>query len=108
MLVRERMKKEIKAVHLLEQLLQRCDPEEIENLFMLQLVLKEERGLLKHLANCADEDYGHVFDLYSSLDLEEIGDKVSNSKQAEHHVQFQKFISHFIPEEELEDSKEYM
>jgi hypothetical protein len=31
---------------MLEDLLERCDPEEIDNIFLLQIVLKEERGLL--------------------------------------------------------------
>ena len=67
MLVRERMKKEIKAVHMLEELLDRCDPEEIDNIFLLQIVLKEEKGLLQHLAKCSNEDYQHVHDLYYGL-----------------------------------------
>lgn len=40
------MKKEVKAVHLLDELLQRCDPEEIDSIFLLQIVLKEEKVLL--------------------------------------------------------------
>ena len=46
MLVREKMKKEVKAVHLLDELLRRCEPEEIDKIFMLQIVYKEERALL--------------------------------------------------------------
>jgi N-acetylglutamate synthase-like GNAT family acetyltransferase len=46
MLVREKMKKEVKSVHLLDDLLQRCEPKEIDSIFLLQIILKEERALL--------------------------------------------------------------
>jgi hypothetical protein len=47
MLVKEKLMKEAKTVHLLDQLLQKCDPEEIDSIFMLQLVLKEETSILR-------------------------------------------------------------
>ena len=43
---REKMKKEIKAAQMLEDILERCDPEEIDNIFLLQAVMKEEKSLL--------------------------------------------------------------
>jgi len=65
------MKKEAKAVHILSNLLQRCDHEELENIFLLQAVLKEERGILKHLANCSNEDYESIFNIYESIKLDD-------------------------------------
>ena len=73
MLVRERMSQEVQAVEMLEDLLERCDPEEIDNIFLLQIVLKEERGLLQHLAKCSNEDYQYVHELYRRVTSEATG-----------------------------------
>lgn len=42
MLVRNQTIKELKAISTLESILERCDDQEIENVFLLQLVTKEE------------------------------------------------------------------
>ena len=120
MLVRERMKKEIKAVHMLEELLERCDPEEIDNIFLLQIVLKEEKGLLQHLAKCSNEDYQHVHDLYYGLTQRRRAEDLDKYNVLHHqealkdgdrapdmlYENFSKFVRHFMPEEELEHPKE--
>lgn len=43
LLFREHVKKELKAVHHLQQVLHNCDEEETNNVFLLQIVLREER-----------------------------------------------------------------
>ena len=42
MLVRDHTMKELKAISTINSILERCDDKEIENLFLLQLVTKEE------------------------------------------------------------------
>ena len=49
-LIRQRMLKELKTISILEAIMQRCDSDELENLFTLHLVLKEERELLRHVS----------------------------------------------------------
>jgi hypothetical protein len=44
------MLKELKTISILEAIMQRCKSDELDNLFTLHLVLKEERELLKYIS----------------------------------------------------------
>jgi len=50
-LVRSKIHQEMAAIKKLDNILQECDPSEIDNLYLLHIVLREERQLLKYLAN---------------------------------------------------------
>lgn len=63
------MKKEVKAVHLLDELLRRCEPEEIDKIFMLQIVYKEERALLQQIADYNGNDYDLLYTHYNQIDI---------------------------------------
>lgn len=65
MLVKEKLHKEAAAVKLLDGILHRCDQEEIDSVFVLQVLLREEREILKQVANFNDTDYSVLYDLYS-------------------------------------------
>ena len=64
MIAREKLKKEVKTANLIQSILQRCEPEEIEQVFALQIVLKEERSLLAQIANINGVDYELVYSQY--------------------------------------------
>lgn len=51
MQTREQLKKEASAVKQLENILNNCDPEEIECMFMLQAILREEKMILMKLCD---------------------------------------------------------
>ena len=72
MLVREKMKKEVKSVHLLDDLLQRCEPKEIDSIFLLQIILKEERALLQQIAKFNGKDYDFLYNHYTQIDIESL------------------------------------
>lgn len=83
MVVREKMKKEVKAVHLLDELLQRCDPEEVDNIFLLQIVLKEEKALLQQIADFNNKDFVHIYNHYNQItDLNNLDAFVNHFKEA--------------------------
>jgi hypothetical protein len=71
--VREKLKKETKAVHHLEQILTRCDPEEIDNIASLHVVLREEKQLLDYFSQeVSHSDYQHLYEFYAQTPPEEL------------------------------------
>lgn len=64
MIAREKLKKEVKTANLIQSILQRCEPEEIEQVFALQIVLKEEKSLLNQIANINGVDYDLIYSQY--------------------------------------------
>ena len=69
MLIRERTRTELKAIHQIETMLQRCDKQEIHDLFLLQIVMKEERELIQELAHTSDSHFETAHSKF--LDLQE-------------------------------------
>jgi uncharacterized protein (DUF2164 family) len=72
MMLRERTKQEVKAVSQLEQILRKCDPAEIENVFLLQTVIREESQLIQELAHTQDSNLDAVLSEFQSLEASEI------------------------------------
>ena len=64
MIAREKMKKEVKSADLLQGILERCDHQEIQEIFTLQIVLKEEKALLEQVANFTNVDYDLIYSHY--------------------------------------------
>lgn len=64
MIAREKMKKEVKSADLLQGILERCDHQEIQEIFTLQIVLKEEKALLEQVANFNNVDYDLIYSHY--------------------------------------------
>lgn len=56
---------------MLASILERCDEQELEHLFSLQAVLREERQILRSMAAVSSEDYPHLYDEYESLGTNE-------------------------------------
>jgi hypothetical protein len=46
MIAREKLKREVKVASLLDNILQRCDRDEIDSIFALQSVLREEEAMI--------------------------------------------------------------
>lgn len=65
MLVRDKVLKEVEAIRLIDGILSRCNAEEIEAVFTLQLLLKEERSILKEIVAFNNKDFYYLYDAYS-------------------------------------------
>jgi hypothetical protein len=68
---REQIRKEMKAIDGLDCMLQNCDKEEIDNIFMLHIVLREERELLKKVSRVANHDFAPLLESFSGLETKE-------------------------------------
>ena len=72
MLVRERIRNEAKAINTLEQMLVNCDKEEMDNIFMLQIVMKESKELINMFKPDATfEELNSLNREFNSLSTEE-------------------------------------
>lgn len=67
-MVRDQTNKELNAISSLETIFQNCDLDEIENLFLLQIILKEERQIVSSLGS--DKEYKHLYEKLDALDTE--------------------------------------
>ena len=71
MQTREQLKMEASAVKQLENILNNCDPEEIECMFMLQAILREEKMILMKLCDISKKDYHFVEDSFEKCPLDQ-------------------------------------
>lgn len=71
MAARQKLKREARIVQMLDSILERCDAQEIDHVFSLQAVLREERQVLRGMAGVSPEDYAHLYAAYESLGTDE-------------------------------------
>jgi len=90
MLVKEQLNKEMAVLQQYDSILHHCNPNEIDSVFLLQVVLKEERSLLKQIA----EHYSHEFQV-----VEEMYAKCENQTDVEH------FFMHFCDDLPLHEGE---
>lgn len=64
------MKREASMIKMLEDILNRCDPEEIDDVFNYQAVLREERLLLLSLSAADPVDYGTLYHAYNQIGVD--------------------------------------
>lgn len=67
MATRQKLKKEAKLVKMLDSILARCEPEEVDHVFSLQAVLREERQILAKIIEMSAEDYSYVDGAFQDL-----------------------------------------
>lgn len=71
--VREKVKKEAHALTILKDIMAKCEPNQIDNLFMLSVIMKEEQALLEQVAIYNQIDIDLLYEKYrSSDDVEEL------------------------------------
>ena len=71
--VREKVKKEAQVLTMLNDVLTKCEPDQIDNLFMLTVVMKEEKAILEQIADHNQIDSDLLYEKYSSTDdIEEL------------------------------------
>ena len=71
MLARQKVSEELSVISSLEDILHNCEPHEIESIFMLQILEKEETSLLRQLTKHSPNDFGHPQDLYRKCETKE-------------------------------------
>lgn len=57
---REQLKNEASIVKQLDKILNNCDPEEIDCMFKLQALLREEHLILTKLCDISKKDYHYI------------------------------------------------
>lgn len=67
---RQRMKREASLIKMLEDILNRCEPTEIDNVFNYQAVLREERLILLSLSAVDPIDYGSFYEAYNRIGVD--------------------------------------
>jgi len=65
MQVREQSHKEVQVINSLQEILNRCDDKQIENVFLFQICLKEEKELIMQITKASDRGYKDIFDQVS-------------------------------------------
>ena len=76
--VREKVKKEAHAMSILKDVMVKCEPDQIDNLFMLSVVMKEEQALLDQVAAHNQIDSDILFEKYRSCDdIEELQNMIN-------------------------------
>jgi len=71
MSARQKLKREARLVQILDSILERCDSNEIEHIFSLQAVLRQERQVLRGLAGISPNDYAYLYEAYEGLGVDE-------------------------------------
>lgn len=77
--VREKVKKEAHALSILKDVMVKCEPNQIDNLFMLSVIMKEEQALLEQVATFNQIDSDILFEKYRSTDDVEELQKMVNT-----------------------------
>jgi len=72
MMLRERTRSELQAINRIQDMLQKCEKDEIQNLFLLQIVMKEERELIQELAGTNDSNFNIAYSNYLELEGEKV------------------------------------
>ena len=71
--VREKVKKEAHALTILKDVMTKCEPSQIDSLFMLSVIMKEELALIEQIAAHNQIDSDLLFEKYkNSDDVEEL------------------------------------
>ena len=71
--VREKVKKEAHALTILKDVMAKCEPSQIDSLFMLSVIMKEELALIEQIAAHNQIDSDLLFEKYkNSDDVEEL------------------------------------
>ena len=71
--VREKVKKEAHALTILKDVMAKCEPSQIDSLFMLSVIMKEELALIEQIAANNQIDSDLLFEKYkNSDDVEEL------------------------------------
>jgi len=70
MSARQKLKREARLVQILDSILERCDSNEIEHIFSLQAVLRQERQILRGLAGISPNDYAYLYEAYEGLGVD--------------------------------------